>query len=376
MKHTLTLLFLSLSVGFISAQTTITNTSFFQMNDILYTSNDDIPNVDLGTTGGNQTWDYSSLSSTQVDATEVFPATSGMGGAAFPQADVYINFLGGELYLQINTNEIKQIGFVGAMAGFDVNTAFNPQGNFRRAPINYQDSFTDENGIAFTIAAEDIPFLDSLELPVNPDSIRVTQIFTTEYEADAWGTMTIPMGTFDVLRMRRLQTTTTQIEAFVPFLNWIDVTDLLGGLGGGGIPGGFGDGAVESYEFLADGVKEAIATVQLDTVGGDIVRVTYKAQETGTPIAEVGDDSNLFAAHPNPAYGDVRIDIRGFDNGNYELNLYNIAGKRVLTQNVEVNRDTAVIINVANLDKGTYLYALHDSAGKVIRARRLMVIKP
>lgn len=356
------------------AQTTITNSSFIAEGDILYTSTDNSPNVDLGSTGEN-IWDYSNLSSSQIDATEVYPASAGIAADDFPDADVYINFLGGELYLKINSNNITQIGYVGEMMGFDVNTAFDPQGIYSTAPINYQDSYSDQNGIGFTIPAEEIPFLDELNLPINPDSIRVTQIFNTSYEADAWGEMTVPNGsTYNVLRIKRIQTTETQVEAFVPILNWIDVTDFLGD---GGIGGDFADGARESYDFLADGIKEPIATVRMDTLGGSVVSVTYKAQDTGsTPVAEVGGNDDLFSAFPNPAYGDVKIDIRGFENGEYDLKLFNIGGKEMMRKHLTVNRDTAITINVAHLDKGTYLYALLNEDGKILRARRLMVIKP
>lgn len=360
-----------MNAGF--AQTTITNASFIAEGDVLYSSTDNFPSVNLGVSGEN-TWDYSGLSAPQIDATEVYPASDGIGAADFPSADVYINFLGGELYLKINSNEVTQIGYIGEMAGIDVNTAFNPQGFYSKAPISYQDSYNDENGIGFTIPADQIPFLDALELPINPDSIRITQVFNTSYEADAWGTMTIPNGsTYDVLRIKKVQTTNTQIEAFVPFIEWIDVTGLVGDLDFLGLE----DGAVESYDFLADGIKEPIATVRMDTVGGNVVSVSYKAQDTGsTPIAEVGENDDLFAAYPNPAYGDVKVDIRGFENGEYDLKVFNIGGKEVMGQHFSINRDTAVTINVAHLDKGTYLYALVDEDGTILRAKRLMVIKP
>jgi hypothetical protein len=373
MKHiinTILAIFI-VSTGF--AQTTITNASFIAEGDILYSSTDNAPSINIGITGEN-TWDYSALSSTQVDATEVYSASTGIGSADFPNADVYINFLGGELYLKINTNDVTQIGYVGAMMGFDVNTAFNPQGIYSKAPLNYQDSYTDANGIGFTIPADEIPFLDGLGLPINPDSIRITQVFNTSYEVDAWGMMTIPNGnTYDVLRIKKIQTTDTQIEAFIPIINWVDVTGLIGDGGDFGL----GGGSVESYDFLADGIKEAIATVRMDTVGGNVVSVTYKAQDSGsTPVAEVGENDDLFAAYPNPAYGDVKIDIRGFDNGEYDLKVFNIGGKEMMMKHLNINRDTAVTINVAHFDKGTYLYALIDESGKILRARRLMVIKP
>ncbi len=383
MKHILFILFLSLLGSYsLNAQITYTNNSFFQEGDILFTSTDNAPSINQGAAAGNQTWDFSNLSSGQEDMIIVQPAASGAAGGAFPNADVYINFAGGEVYLEITPTAINQVGYAGNMAGFDVITPFTPAGKFKVAPLTAGDSYSDTNGVSFTIPADEIPFIDSLGLPVEPDSIRITQLFETESNVDAWGTLKIPNGiTYDVIRLKKLQTTSTKIEMYVAgiFPIWVDVTDLItGAIGGGlgGLPTTFGDGTVESYEYLADGIKESIATVTLDSVGGTPRTVTYKVNQTSTAVNSAIEDPTVFSAYPNPAFSNVKVDVRGFDAGNYNINLYNLTGKLVQANAYEITSDSTVVFNVAQLPRGTYLYALIDEEGITLRAKRIMVIKP
>ncbi len=378
MKNIITFLFITIfSIG-LYAQTVYTSASFFQEGDLLFTAMDNVPAINIGSAGANQNWDFTSLSSGQEMMTEIMPASSGNAAADFPNADVYLNIGAGEIYLEILSNEIRQLGFAGDMGGFDATTIFTPPGKYKVAPLAYQSNYTDEYGVAFTIPADQIPFIDQLGLPITPDSIRLTQLFETVAEVDAWGTMSIPSGIYDVLRLKKLETTSTMIEAYIGgvFPVWIDVTDLLiGAIPDFGLPGG-GNGTRESYEFLADGVKESIATVSMDTVGGNPVSVTYKVDDTGTAISNTSRDKTVFAGYPNPAFNDVKVDIRGFEPGKYQIKLYNLTGKIVQTNDYSIQKDSTVIFNVSRLPKGAYLYALVNEAGETLKANRLMVIKP
>ncbi len=365
--------------GMLNAQTTYTNASFLQEGDVLFTATDNMPNIDIGTPGMDKTWDFMSLSSGQQEMTVVQPASSGTAGNAFPDAEIYIPFGAGELYLKNTATVMEQVGFAGDMAGFNTVTPFIPRGKYRVAPLQYGDTYDDQSGVAFTIPADQIPFIDSLGLPIEPDSIRVTQLFETQAEVDAWGVVRLPNDNmeYDALRVRKTQTTDTKIEVYLPFIGWNDVTDILLDFLGGSIPGGaVPNGTLETYDFIADGVKEVLATVTMDTVGGNPARVTYKVQDTGTAVNAARPDKTVFAGYPNPAFGDVKVDVRGFDSGNYQINLYNMIGRMVQTNDYEINSDSTVVFNVARLPRGTYLYALVDEEGKTLRANRLMVIKP
>ncbi len=367
-------LILSLGIfSFAFAQTSITNATFLSAGDILYTGTDNAPSIDVGSAGPSQKWSFGNLQTPDVQMREVLPASAGTAGASFPNADIVMDMFGGEVYMTVGTDEMVEVGFAGGFQGFDIDSPYNPQSIFRKT-MEYGDSYSTENGIALTIPAEQIPFLDSLGLPVEPDSVRITRIQQIEVNADAWGTVILPTGTYDCLRLEKNTTASLMVEMYVPFLNWIDVTDFIAGQFGDLEQ--FGGGDTYQYEFLADGIKESIAIVSLDTIGGDVQSVTFKSDpNVGIPVVN-GDPGSFFAAYPNPAYADVKIDVIGFERGNYDIGMYDISGKRVMNQNVNVNGDTTVVMNVSSLDKGSYLYTLVDSEGRIIKARRLMVIKP
>ncbi len=376
MKYIITSLLIICQIHFLIAQITVSNAGFYEVNDILNTAIDNAPNINIGQAAGNQNWDFSTLSSSQIDQTTVLPASSGSSAAAFPNADIVIPFgQGGELYIQNTNTEMKTLGFAGNVQGIGTAAPFSPAGKFRVAPLQYGDSYTDENGIAFTLAADQIPFIDQLGLPVTPDSIRITQLFNVNVEVDAWGTVALPTGQYDALRLKKTQSTSSKIEAYVAgiFPVWLDVTDLVGA----NLPiDDFENGVVETYEFLADGIKESLAVVTVDTFGGNVLSVTFKDGNTGTPVNTLGEEEKLFAAYPNPAYGDVRIDVRGYSAGNYNINLYDVSGKLVQSELFNIQKDSTVIINVAHQNRGTYLYSLIDEKGKTLEAKRLMIIKP
>lgn len=381
MKHIITL-FILFSSMMVFAQPIITNASFPQVGDTLHTATIPMPSISVGTTGANQTWDFSDLDATQVIETVVFDAdTSTLAQENFPSADAFINIAGGQSFFKINANNIKLLGFAGNIMGVNLAVPLNPQGNFKFAPVQYEGTYQDATGFSITMAADQLP-LDSLNLPITPDSLRLTQTINTAYEADAWGTLTIPEGAHEVLRLKKIQTTNSTLEAYVNLgitAVWMPVDIAL-------IPGldSLGDfaqllqgGAVESYDFLAEGIKEPIATVTMDSVGGNTATsVTFKAGGISVPVVEAGSFTQVFNASPNPAYDNVKINIDGFSKGAYELNLYNLTGKKVHSQTVNLRQGVSVILNVAHFPRGTYIYALQDKDGEIIRTNRLVVLKP
>ncbi len=370
MKYSFTILVnLFFCLGLV-AQVTITNATFYQSGDEIYTAVDGAPGISVGVAGANQTWDFTALNSANFNMTPVMDASSGSMAAAFPNADIVLQQFGGELYLEVTATEMRQLGFVGEQFGFSVTNVFSPQGIFRKAPLNYNDAYTDSNGGSFTVGADQIPFIDQLGLPVTPDSIRINQLTTTNVVVDAWGQLLLPGESHDVLRLRKEIENSFTIEALLPVIGWIDATVLAGGA----IPG-IEDSMTESYEFLSDNSKESIATVNFDTLGGVVQTVTFKPPST-VPVTQISNLKERFQVYPNPAYITAKIDVHGYENGAYSLEVYDITGKQVYNKSLEVRGDMTVRIEVMEWNKGTYLCSLVDASGKTLSAKRLMVVKP
>jgi len=109
---------------------------------------------------------------------------------------------------------------------------------------------------------------------------------------------------------------------------------------------------------------------------GEATSVDFKA---GTVISSVApsllEQPNMFA-YPNPAYLDVRIDFINLPTDDYTLNVYNIIGVKMHSQKERINGSKTIKLSVDDFRKGTYLYSLVNSKGKIVKTKRLMVIKP
>jgi len=82
-------------------------------------------------------------------------------------------------------------------------------------------------------------------------------------------------------------------------------------------------------------------------------------------------------AYPNPAVNDVSLSLAGFAPGQYYINVFSMAGQKVMdTQLVEINGDISIRLNVSNLHKGIYLYNITDDVGNILTTKRLVVVKP
>ena len=192
---------------------------------------------------------------------------------------------------------------------------------------------------------------------------------------DAWGSMAIPEGTFEVLRERRFEENDTRLEAKIGFLDWTDVTDLLGNLGGMGV---FGVDTTITYRFLSDVSKEPIAIATVDNNDETVVTaVQYKSSDITLSSNAVRDTGKpgVFA-YPNPAIDFVRFEFNELVVGNYKLKIFNILGSEVWSDSFYIRNNRTMKFDLSDLEKGTYLYSLVNDAGKTIATKRLMILKP
>jgi hypothetical protein len=372
----LSLLTLFILAAFSSqAQITITDSTFPVAGDTLKVATDNLPTgILLGTFGGPQIWDYSTLEAPFTSNQIFLNAADGTAFVDFPQADLFVDLPStGEGYYRIINGEVRFLGFYGSdPLGFGLDLAFkyNPPLVEQRAPLDFGDSFDSEASIVTPFSADVIPgtILDSL--PVAPDSLRIRTNIIRDESVDAYGTMTIPGGTFEVLRMTREETREVRLEAKVPFINWIDITDFL--------PSNpfLGDFEVKSYVFLADESKEPIAEVRVDPETDEVQSVQFKSiEETINATYQLNGQPAMFA-YPNPAIEDVRFEFANLPAGLYTLKIYNILGSVVWKKDYQVAGNKAVRENLGQLRKGTYLYSLVGPTGKTVATKRLLIVRP
>ena len=372
--HTLFLLLLA-SV-WAQAQITITSDYFPEAGDTLKTATDNLPDgIDIGTPGGPQTWNFTSLQAPFTANTNYLEASAGGAFSSFLTADLMVLLPGdNEAYYNLSASKLEYLGYFGTDPiglGLDLVVRYSPVLVERRAPLNYQNTYETTSNLLLPFSADDIPggFLDSL--PISPDSFRIRVNIIRSEEVDAFGTLNIPGASFQVLRMKRTDVNQTRLDAKLPFINWTDVTDL--------IPDNplLGELTTQSYFYYANESKEPIAVVSVDPDTEDPTRVEFK-------VVDEIINSSLYAnslqpgifAFPNPSYGEVRFDFQNLSTGNYSIKIYNILGMEVWQKEFWVAGTKSIKVNLDHLRKGTYLYSLVNSKGKTLATKRLLIVRP
>jgi len=375
------LLFIFTLISFhLMGQITVTSSSFPIVGDTLRTAVDGAPDGILITApGGNQVWDFSSLQGVMTEVA-IRPASEGANADLFPNANLLFSVgadvMGGETYASTNTSIYQLTGYVGpdpANLGINVRVPFSPPIVERRAPMNFFDINNTEYAILVALPADSLPNEITNDLPIVPDSIRLRVAATRTDVVDGWGSLTIPGGTYEVLREKRTEIRETLVEARVgigPFATWVDVTEFLGSEF-------LGPDTLTTYIFVSDQEKENIAEVTVTNDAAEVpLTVTYKSNNVITNVRYVNTGRADVFAYPNPAINNVRINFLNITPGNYTFRIFNILGKEVVNKEYQISGSRTVGINIDTLQKGTYLYNLTDARGKILKTKRLMVIRP
>jgi len=368
-----------LFVFIIQARITITDTYFPQAGDTLKTAFDGMPSgIVINPSGGttDQTWNFNSVQGMSRQ-TIYRPASEGNASAEYPTADLFVQLDPvGETYYKKTASTFELIGYQGldpANLGINLLVHLNPTLIERRAPLSFIDFGVSHSAIILPFSADVIPggILDSL--PIQPDSIRLRITIDRSNVVDGWGKLTIPGGTYDVLREKQIEEQETLLDVKVglgQFSYWIEDVE---------IPGldFLGKDTITTFTFYNDVEKEAIAIVTVDNQNNDIVNtVEYKDNGIQTNIRYVNTGRPDLIAYPNPAIDEVRIDFFNLPTSDYTLKIYNILGIVVWEKKYSISGNRNEKISLTALRKGTYLYSLVSDTGKIISTKRLMIMRP
>lgn len=378
MRRMLLAVFSALCLG-TSAQITVTSATFPVAGDTLRYAFDNAPSGSLNPAtppGGNQFWDFTLLAISQTSETVYRPASAGNQVANFPGADLAIIGQVGETYFNVTNDKFEALGYAGAdPAGFGLNVVakFSPPIVERRSPMKFFDINQQTTNLSLPFSTEQLP--DSLfqGAPFIPDSIRIRLNTQRLDEVDGWGTCQIPGGSYPVLRQKRTEYTTTNLDVYVGILGWLDISQF-----GGGVFSEFlGTDTTVTFRFISGTEKEEIAVATMNNELSAVESVRFKnngfvdIEEPGTSLSTAS-----IQAHPNPAVEYVKFKCTNLRKDEYTLKIYDIVGKVVWKNNYNMGGNAEIRLELTNFKKGTYLYSLVDSKGNTIGTKRLVVLKP
>ena len=373
MKKNITLTFLlaAMATTWSLAQITVTNAVFPAAGDSLKTASDNDPQgITVTGPGGPFTWDYTSLNADSRFAVLFQAASEGEFFADFPDAElVVIDEFVGETYYDVSATAVSALGIGGSglAAGFGIEAdlRYSPPLAELRAPLTFPNVFTGTSSLAIAFSTDQIPseILDSLGVPTGLlDSIRIRFTIERNDFVDAYGTMAIPGGTYDVLREKRTDYTDTRIEIHT-FLGWQDITDLLGDFGG------FGRDTSVSYLYISNTEKEPIAVVTMDSTGLVPVTVDFKDNGAASAVSDAAGSRVDVVVSPNPVTDVATFRLSDMLQGQYTLNVYDANGR--LKQRVRLSSDQTAV-NLSRMPNGACVYRLTDSRGRVVAAGQLV----
>lgn len=312
--------------------------------------------IDLGGSGANQTWDFSSLDLGQ--AAELF-SRSYMSPAETPFAD---SFATANLATHVSVT--------------------SEDGDFQY----FQYQYVDANGLTeLGIAAvfDDTTFFDidmepsTIELPVGMGTTWMegqadTTYFTeTDFsvfidssftEVESWGTITLPSGSFQALRIRNSDISISEIYVSNALItsdttrtfsyDWVTKTDFV----------------VMSVSSMDDESDPNFTTAS---------QIQYLATITTDVAPDAGSGSSMLTAlYPNPSSAEVTIEFTAA-TPSVDLGVYDILGRRIRTLTAAGSADVQSIQWNGVTDAGNRaapgMYIIRLQAGDKVESRQVVL---
>ncbi|MCB0571121.1 MAG: T9SS type A sorting domain-containing protein [Phaeodactylibacter sp.] len=354
------------------AQITITDAVFPEAGDTLFFAMDTQPGqVVMTAPGGGQQWDLSGLQPSFTFEQVYQDAQSGPDYGSFPSATLYYQTGNGNVntYLNVNGQQVAALGFSGpdqSVLGLDLVARYAPPLVQSRAPVQFFDIKQASTGLLLPFDASMLPGVGQLPI-APPDSMRLRIAINRLDAVDAWGALSIPGGTYDVLREKRTEFRETRLDAKIPVLGWLDITDValqylsLNALGV--------DTAI-TYYFLNDQSKEPIAICTTDNGGLQVVSVQYKNAAMVTAVKKAVQPAAVLAVFPNPAEDVLHIRASGLAGEHCTVRAFSILGQEVYrkactgTSSGKLEEE----LDIAGLEKGVYVCKLTNDREEMAQA--------
>jgi hypothetical protein len=362
-----------LALGFTlpaTAQITVDNTVFPVVGDTLHFAFGNQPgaiNQIFTPPGGGQQWELSNLQPAHFWDQVMKNPQTGSASASFPAASVLFNPFNSsnQVYLQVTNNQVNELGYYGLdELGLGLTLLFKKTPSLEQswAPVNFFDIHQSASNV---LTAFDAPIAPPVLLALVPtaDSFRIRVTNQRIGVIDAWGTLAIPGGTFEVLRKKQTEYKSTAVDVKVAPLGWIDISTI-----GGQQLLPLGTDTITTFHFLNNVSKEAIAICTLNTAQNMVTGVQYKTFKTSSAGVVPTFDASL-RTYPNPVHGTLYAHFKNDSGTSVQFWLMNAQGRLILEQTVEASAaENDISIPVANLAPGRYELLLLQNGGLVGRA--------
>lgn len=316
-------------------QITINASHFIGASDVVQMGYDENPSIIHTAAGPNQTWDYGELSDNGIDFIALANADWLSGASNFPTANLGTEDAAGtQIFFRKSAEGFDLIGLYGDFFENGTNTplAIEPYQRQIAFPSTYESAYNSNS--QFAITATDLDFGDSAVVTVTTN--RTSTI-------DAWGVMTTPFGTFNVLRQHSIDNTTQNVVVYsfgLPVFNEAE------------------DAVIHTYTFLsnADNAKYLLLQYQYDPETEMMNAVEW---QMSAPTANLAEEKTIEASrlYPNPTSNSFQISNLP---KNANVCILDYSGKTVIkVSNANENQS----FSTTELSAGSYIVLVQSKLG-------------
>jgi len=354
MKSNILIVALSFTSLLSFSQITITDNNLLEIGDIIYLATDETNSVNIGSSGQNQTWDFSNLQNTESWSMEVVDPIITPFDQLYPNANLCIIDDGDFIYCNKNSGGIDMLGIGDSVAQQSIKLIPLPlffSSSFTDGPVNAIDSIIGGPMVDILLSSQGLSAsLLTFGAAQVADSLSVQLELTTDFEVDGEGIMILPSGSFDALRVKIERTTVPNISIYC--------IDTNGGINSGWYPLSFGGGAETElmYQWYSNDLnsKFTLAEVYMDSVGNPETGVSFITNSVSNLESLEIDNINIYQ---NPL--SYFLSITCEDNEIVEANLSDINGRLIKSFKFTKSLD----LDLSKFKKGTYILHLNSKKG-------------
>lgn len=307
------------------AQPTLTASGVSPMVGDKFTINVcDPTGVVQGPSGANQTWTFTSLTTTQTDTGRVTSCvTSTPNCSSFPGSTMVLTGPGithGKTYITTTSAKRSQIGYYAAA---DTQLVLSDPMDELHYPFNYGDTYDDPFAGTFTFG------------PINAHHSGNIHVV-----ADAWGKLILPTRTDDnTMRVYSYQQFKDSAYIFGPIVQVYDV---------------------KTYAWYKDGYHSALLTITSVTSvpAGTFAQNFVAYAPTYIADVEAVAKVSLFDLYPNPASDALNVRFSATGNEQVTVSLIDMLGRTELIAAGEYSGMQDISYNTSSLPRGIYIVRL------------------
>lgn len=315
---------------------------------------------DYNSSGPAYTWDFSSLLPiAQQELRYITPTAIPFAFIATvshvnpsPDSLAFIGNVPSDLTDQYkkSSSSFREVGFsfsYAPLGNFSVPIVYSNPDYIYRFPLNYSNTDTSDAHWSFNAQSFGLFFID--------ETIHRTN------NADGWGTLITPFGTFQCVREVSVVTTTDSIA-----------TDSVTGYM-------IARPIHAEYKWLATGMKIPVLEVDADLVNNAevVTNVVYQDSlrnnvfQVGIPVAAM--NNSFWNIYPVPANENFMITGQSASNDKIEICIYDIEGRPILrnTKITDGNGTFRFDYNASEMEQGTYLVII--SSKESCTCRKLVI---